>query len=57
VKLTRQGVRDLGNNTRRYRSKYAPSTCVHVWEDYVSYDRMNDLVVHERRCGFCHEVR
>lgn len=55
VKVTRQGVRDLGGNTRNR----APIVfvCPHVWDRYVvDYDCIGEPIV-GKRCGMCREVR
>ena len=58
-KLTRQGVRDLGNNTRMYR----PATCMHFYAaELVVIERTggfywDDGEVYGRRCIHCGHAR
>ena len=55
VKLTRQGVRDLGGSAPR-RSKIV-FVCAHLWEDEIEYDCLREVRVIVQRCGFCKETR
>jgi hypothetical protein len=57
MKLTRQGVRDLGGGRQR---RPVVVVCAHVWEDKVLpvYDYWGEEPLRRvRRCGFCGEVQ
>ncbi len=61
-KLTRQGVRDLGGNSRQ-RQPRAIQKCPHIWEDEVVFDEQFFLDhwhprrIRVQRCGLCHAER
>jgi hypothetical protein len=55
-KRTRQGLRDLGNNSRVRRSQVV-FVCPHIWEDHVGLDHLTEEMTRYRRCGLCQEVR
>jgi hypothetical protein len=55
-KLTRQGVRDLGNNSRVRQPKFVVG-CSHIWEDKIRFDCWDETTKHYQECGLCHEVR
>lgn len=51
--VTKQGVRDLGNN--RSKRLYALSACTHSWETERQFDcHLEDFRI-LRRCGLCHD--
>lgn len=55
-KLTKQGVRDLGGNSR-VRQPQPDVGCSHLFEPYLEYDCRNERMVRRMRCGFCQEVQ
>lgn len=52
ARLTKQGVRDLGNN-RRVRTRVEFS-CRHSWEIERHFDCHLEAFRTLRRCGLCH---
>lgn len=55
VVLTRQGVRDLGGNSR-VRQRPPQPGCRHLWEGWTDWDCWEERPVRRKRCGFCQEI-
>lgn len=59
VKLTRQGVRDLGGG--RAPRQRVVAQCQHVWEREIDWDcsslDMEPRLAEYLRCGLCQETR
>jgi hypothetical protein len=51
--VTRQGVRDLGGNSRVRQDPIVEGS-THVWEPAVGYDCMASVSFNYLRCGLCH---
>lgn len=55
MRLTKQGVRDLGGNAR-VRQPQVLVGCRHLWEEFWDWDCDRGVPLRRKYCGFCQVV-